>query len=43
VEWITAALLLMAGLGVVMALTRSKRGDVADAKVDKTEHEANAA
>lgn len=34
-EWIIAAVLILAGLGVTAALSRAKRGDVADARVDR--------
>lgn len=34
-QWIVAAVLILAGLGVTAALSRSKRGDVADARADR--------
>lgn len=37
-QWIIATSLIMVGVGIVAALTRSKKGDVADAKVDNMNH-----
>lgn len=34
-QWIIAAVLILAGLGVTAALSRAKRGDVADARADR--------
>ena len=33
-QWIVPAILIMLGIGVIAALSRSKRGDVADARVE---------
>ncbi len=37
-EWIIAAALIMLGIGIVAALTRSKKGNVADAKAERMSH-----
>lgn len=41
--WVIVALLIMFGLGIVTALSNSKRSDMADATVHKKESEAQAA
>lgn len=33
--WIIVAVLILLGVGIIGALSRSKRGDVADAKTDQ--------
>lgn len=38
-EWIIAAVLILSGLGITAALSRAKRGDVADARVDQSRTE----
>lgn len=42
-QWIITAVLIMIGVGVVAALSRSKSGNLADAKTQKTEQEAASA
>ena len=38
-QWIVTVALVLAGIGIIGALSRSKRGDVADATAEQRRHD----